>query len=216
MGEQVYVYLDETGVPDFNDASGPIFGIGTATYVGHHGQQLFEGLDLRTRLESKGVQLPKGLHAKNDSWTTRKEVFALIADQAPRFDFSYFTKANAYPYVRLYTTTQFYKLAIFYHLKYTIPQVSGPGDQVFLISGNLQTSGKRGALRAAVTDVCQQIGGGTSRSVTPCIWEAPSSWGIQVADYGLWALHRHLAGTGSDFYNDAVIPSQRSCFAVWR
>jgi hypothetical protein len=216
VSEEVYVYLDETGVPDFSQGSGSIFGIGTATYTGNHGQALFEGLSLRTRLEARGVQLPKGLHAKNDSWTTRGEVFDLIAAQKPRFDFSYFTKANAYSDVQQYSKTAFYKLAIFYHLKFLIPRVSARGDEVYLVSGNLQTSNKRGALRAAVTDVCQQIGGGTSRKVTPCIWEAPSAWGIQVADYGLWALNRHLSGAGSETYERFVQPTTSSCFAVWR
>ncbi|MCW2791957.1 MAG: hypothetical protein JWO76_1055 [Nocardioides sp.] len=63
-----YLYLDETGTLDFENRPGEeYFGVGTAHFEGDHRDAIWEGHQLRVGLEAKGIKLPKGLHAKNDS-----------------------------------------------------------------------------------------------------------------------------------------------------
>ena len=86
-----YVFVIGLDAPD---------GMARPASVWDHGTALWEGLHLRAQLERKGLRLPKGLHAKNDSHSTRDEAFALIARQAPRFDTTFLFKANAYPRIK--------------------------------------------------------------------------------------------------------------------
>lgn len=81
----VYIYADETGDLGYGSKA-PYFGVGTATFNGNHASALWEGFELRTRLEANGVSLQKGLHAKNDAPRTRAEVFATLARQEFRLD----------------------------------------------------------------------------------------------------------------------------------
>lgn len=209
-----YLYLDETGTLDFEARPGEcFFGVGTAHFDGDHGAAIWEGHQLRTTLEAKGIRLPKGLHAKNDSAATRVEMYQLIAQQAPRFDATMLRKANAYPYVQAAGKVRLYKLAVFMHLKYVVPAISSPGDRVFVIVGNLQTTKHRDAIRDAVHDICAQVRG--PRIVVPCIWEAPSSWGIQVVDYLLWRQQRQSEGKTVPTYTDQVAPLRHSARHVW-
>lgn len=54
---------------------------------------------------------------------------------------------------------------------------------------------KTAAMGDAVRNVCSQLA--DERTIVPCIWVAPSSWGIQVADYGLWSAQRISLGRES-------------------
>ncbi|MGH3683206.1 MAG: hypothetical protein ACRDT2_23520 [Natronosporangium sp.] len=92
------------------------------------------------------------------------------------------------------------------------PNVSKPGDRLFVIVGTLQTHNKREAIRTAVVEVCARV---TGRLIIPCIWDAPSSWGIQVADYGLWAAHRRLEGRDSPWFHTCIEPTLRSVLTPW-
>lgn len=208
----LYMYADETGDLGY-DSDAPYFGVGSATYRGDHASALWEGLELRTRLEAKGVRLQRGLHAKNDSRSTREAMFALIAKQAPRFDTTFLRKSAAYPRVVERGPVYLYQQAIYLHFKEILLQVSRPGDEVFLIAGHLQTNAKRDAIYQAVSDVCRQIG--TGRTVVPCVWDAPSSWGIQVADYGLWSTQRDLLGRSGAWHARCIGPTLKSVFLPW-
>ena len=211
------MYADETGDLDFsgNPASAAYFGIGTATFAGSHGSALAQGLELRCALEAVGVELPRGFHAKNDSHRTRAEVFEALRMQAPRFDTTFLAKSGAYPYVQKYDKTRIYKLAVYMHLKWILPRILSPLDSAYVILGSLQTSGKRSAIREAVADVCMQVAGLANTGIAPCIWDAPSSWGIQVADYGLWAVQRDLEGRPCEWLDTCVKPTLASTFMPW-
>lgn len=168
---------------------------------------------MRVGLEAKGIKLPKGLHAKNDSHPTRGDVYAAIATQQVRFDATLLKKSAAYPNVRAAGKVRLYKMAIWLHLKYVIPLVSATGDRIFVIAGHLQTSGHRDAIRHAVDDVCQQ--NAFDRTVVPCIWEAQSSWGIQAADYALWRIQRIAEGKTVPAYSDVIQGQIKSIFRPW-
>lgn len=212
----VYVYVDETGDLDFsgNPRASSRFGLGSAVFRGPHGAALAAGLELRCRLEAEGLSLPRGFHAKDDSHRTRDEVFGLIREQAPRFDVTFLDKERAYPRVREASVTYRYKLAVYLHLKWLIPRVAPVDGTVFVILGSLQTAGKREAVRNAVADVCAQVDLPLAR-VVPCIWDAPSSWGIQVADYALWAAQRDIEGRQCTWFEPCVKPTLASVFHPW-
>lgn len=209
-----YLYLDETGTLDFETRKGEAyFGVGTAHFEGNHAAALWAGHQMRCELESKGIRLPKGLHAKNDSHSTRREVYALIGRQAPRVDITMLRKERAFERVKAGGKVRLYKMAIWLHLKHVVPKVSVAGDRVFLVLGHLQTSSRRDAIRNAVADVCGQLN--YTREVTPCIWEAPTAWGIQVVDYVLWREQRIYEEKSLPAYTDVVKPLVRSSFTPW-
>jgi hypothetical protein len=209
-----YLYLDETGTLDFEERPGEaFFGVGTAHFAGAHGDEIWQGHELRCELESTGVRVQKGLHAKNDSAATRAQVYTLIASQAPRFDSTMLRKANAFPRVREAGKVRLYKMALWLHLKHVVYQISDPGDRIFMVVGHLQTSSRRDAIRQAVMDVCAQTS--FNRQVIPCIWDAPTAWGIQVADYLLWRVQREVEGKTVPGYTDAVASLTTGAFAPW-
>lgn len=208
---RVYMYA-ETGDLGY-DSDTPYFGIGTATYRGKHSQALWAGLELRTELEAKGVRVQHGLHAKNDSRSTRSAMFDVIAQQAPRFDTTFLCKENAYARVQERGPVYLYQQAIYLHFKEILRQVSRPGDEAFVIAGHLQTNAKRATTYHAVQAVCSQIA--TDRAVVACVWDAPSSWGIQVADYALWSTQRVLLGRTSPWHAHCVEPTLKSVFKPW-
>lgn len=215
MGD-VYLYADETGDLDMSGSLGAsrFFGFGTAVFVGGHGRQLWDGMELRCRLERRGVRLPAGLHAKNDSHTTRSEVFSLIGRQAPRFDTTFLLKAKADAEIRAEGPVRLYALAWYLHFTAIAQEISEPGDRLYVIVGSLQTSNKRGAIRQALEGVCKQVG--QDREIVPCIWDAASAWGIQVAHYALWATQRLVEqGRDSPWFERCIKPTLRSVFRPW-
>ncbi len=209
-----YLYLDETGTLDFESRPGEAyFGVGTAHFEGDHRDAIWAGHQLRVGLEAKGIRLPRGLHAKNDSHPTRTAVYAELASQPVRFDATMLKKAAADPRVREAGKVRLYKMAVWLHLKYVIGEIARDGDRVFVVAGHLQTTSHREAIRHAVDDVCDQLT--YSCPVVPCIWEAASSWGIQAADYALWRIQRVVEGKSVPAYTDVIEPNIRSIFRPW-
>lgn len=209
------MYADETGDLDLSGSPGSsrYFGFGTAVFPGEHGSELWDGHQLRCRLEQRGVRLPKGLHAKNDSKATRTEVFSLIRRQSPRIDTTFLLKEKAFPQVRRKGPIRLYQMAWYLHFKEIALRVTSPGDTLFVVVGSLQTSNKRDAIRHALEDVCRQVG--HDRTIVPCIWDAHTSWGIQVADYALWAVQRILEGRACSWYESCVAPILATTFLPW-
>ena len=214
----VYVYADETGNLDYGAKAGAseYFGFGTAVFRDDHPAALWAGMSLRARLaagegERPGVGLPKGFHAVNDTPATRAAMFAEIVDQAPRFDFTYLLKRNARDYVKAAGEMRLYKMAWFLHFKYLAAKVSVKGDTLIVVVATLGTKARQREAELALKDVCEQMG----RKFVLCIWDASTSWGIQVADYGLWAGQRDLEGRTGTWFADYVEPLTASSFTPW-
>ena len=208
------MYADETGDLGLHgeDGSSAYFGIGTATYLGEHGSAIWQGLQLRFSLEGRGLALPKGFHAVNDRNKTRGEVFSLIREQAPRFDSTFLAKDRAYDYVKARGQSYFYKLAWYLHFKEIAARVSSPGDHLYVVASTLQTNRRKNTVREALQDVCAQ--GPVGREITLCVWDGATSWGLQVADYGLWAVQRRRESGNCDWWS-AVEPTMGSEFYPW-
>ncbi len=209
------MYADETGNLDYAPAgkagASDYFGFGTAVFRENHGEHLFGGLQLRAKLETRGLHLPKGFHAVDDSKQTKNEMFDLIREQAPRFDTTFLAKASAYPSVKQKGELYLYKMAWYLHFKEIALQVSNINDDLYVIVGSIATSGRRAQAKAAIKDVCSQV----SRVIYLCNWNSSTSWGLQVADYGLWAVHRSLMGRPCQWFTPCVQPTLQSVFLPW-
>lgn len=139
----IYMYADETGNLDYNlgEGSSRYFGIGTATWVGRHGVDLWQATALRFRHAAAGIECPGGYHA------------------------------------------------------------------------TLGTKARKRAFQKAITDVCEQ-GAPAGCRVVVAHWDSATSWGLQVADYALWAVQRQLE-RGDATWMHAVEPTLLSCFLPW-
>lgn len=212
----IYVYVDETGNLDFDsegkDGQSPYFGFGTATYYGDHGADLFAGLKLRADVERDGLPLPNGFHATADSHTVRNRMFQEVARQAPRFDTTFLRKSAAYPSIRAGGQMRLYKMAWYLHFKEVVNWIStDPNDRITVIAEQFGTKNRAQLAQSALSDVCRQM----NKDIHLSVWDGKSSWGLQVADYGLWAVHRDLQGKRCSWLDPCVKPTLRSTFSPW-
>lgn len=213
------MYADETGNLDYDvekQGASAYFGFGTAVFDRAHPEALWGGLDLRARLtdgegDRPGLQLPKGFHAVNDTPATKAATFAVIREQAPRFDSTFLYKKNAYSSVRAQGEMRLYKMAWYLHFKHVAVKATSPGDTIVVVVATLGTKRKQAEAHAALKDVCAQI----NRKYILCVWDSATSWGLQVADYGLWAMQRRLEGRSGTWYEDYVEPSCASMYTPW-
>lgn len=211
----VYIYADETGNLDYKAAEKPqgkdYFGFGTATYTGEHGDDMFAGMKLRADLERKGLSLSRGFHAIADSWPTRNEVYEHFAGHDFRFDITLLAKSNAYDYVRDRGEMHLYKMAWYLHIKEIAKRVTTKDDTVYIIVGTFGTKQRAEQAKLAVRDVCSKL----DRDITVCVWEAATSWGLQVADYATWAVQRQIYQGPFNHYNNVINPLKTTEFYPW-
>lgn len=211
-----FVYLDESGTLDFgeNVAKGEsvYFGVGSATYPGEHSEVLWDAHVLRASLESRGISIPGQLHAKNDSWETRKQVLSLINSHAPRFDATFLRKDRAQPHIRRAGKTRLYKMAMYLHVKYLCEQVFKKDDSIYLVVANIGTAALKAAAQEGLRDIAAQM----PQEVVLCCWDSASSWGLQSSDYLLWALQREInRKTPIEGHDELVTPLVKSTYFPW-
>ena len=211
----VYMYADESGNLDYNvSASGSrYFAIGTATWTGDPAEHLWQGERMRSGHAEAGVECQRGYHAVDDTRSTRTEVYNVIKDQAPRFDTTFLAKANAYPSVRVRGQAYLYKLAWYLHFKEIARQTTQPGDTLYVAVATLGTASRRTAFKQAIDEVCGQVKP-RLRNVVVAHWDSATCWGLQVADYGLWAVQREVERDDSRWMW-AVQPTLASRFLPW-
>ena len=102
-------------------------------------------------------------------------------------------------------------MAWYLHFKEIATRVSGPDDTLYVIAGTFGTRKRQAEAEAALRDVCNQV----DRQIKLCVWEASSSWGLQVADYALWATHRNLVGRSCHWYDRDIAPVLETTFLPW-
>lgn len=211
-----FVYLDESGSLDFNPPrspdESPYFAIGSVIFKGEHQDIYWDAQVLRFSLEQQGVKIPKQFHAKNDSWTTREQVFSIISDHKPRFDATFLRKENAYESIQRAGKQRLYKQAMFLHVKYLCERVIPPDADIFLVAANIGTNSLRKSAQEGLADISGQM----PQNVTLCYWDSTSCWGLQSADYLLWATHRQIVRPGTmRYYESLVDPLVKSTFFPW-
>ena len=215
----VYVYADETGNLDYSvgkAGASEYFGFGTAVFSDEHSDALWGGTRLRAELAAgengrPGVNLPRGFHAIQDTVPTKIAMFKEIRAQAPRFDSTFLLKRNAQPHVRAEGPMRLYKMAWYLHFKYIAPRISNPGDTLVVVVATFGTKARQAEAEIALNDVCSQV----KRKFVMCVWDASSSWGIQVADYGLWAIQRDLENRPGTWYAEYIEEMCSSRFFPW-
>lgn len=209
----LYIYLDETG--QLEPSGSAYFGLGQATFRGEMGALEWEGTKLRFDLERKGVHLPKGFHAKNDKESTREKVFDLIAKHGPRFDVTLLHKKyipEEYNQAIKIDAITLYFLAWKKHFVYQATYLLKPSDKVFVVAASLSEHPKRqAAATRAIRDVLRRF---PNLDITLCIWDNPTSWGLQVADYGLWAVQRDLTAVYCKHFKK-ISPLLASVYSPW-
>ncbi|MBQ0925919.1 DUF3800 domain-containing protein [Saccharopolyspora endophytica] len=212
----VYMYIDETGNLDLpgKHGSSKYFGFATATFIGDHSRAIWEGMQLRLQLESEGVSLPHGLHAKDDHDATRRRFYDLISSHKPRIETTLLLKKNAYPAVlkrMAKDEMHLYHQAWYLHFQYQARFLLSAEDKVYVIAATLSDhKRKQRAARQALERVCNKF----NVNLTLCTWDSRSSWGLQVADYGAWAVQRKIRTGSSEHYN-LIEPLLYSVFRPW-
>jgi hypothetical protein len=202
----VWIYLDESGTVDFNPSASnsPYFAFGSASTAGDH-LDVFRGY-LIARASRNGVE--NGFHAYNDSAGSKQALFDVMRESDLEFASTFMAKANADPDVVSRPKVWFYKHTLFLHLGAVIPKVSRPGDIVHVVAAHISMDAKRDAVIHAVEDVCSQVA--WRRTVVAHIWKSPTSAGLQMADYALWATQRKIVqGKQCSWYDNVVRPKER-------
>ncbi|WP_208800929.1 hypothetical protein [Microbispora triticiradicis] len=136
----------------------------------------------------------------------------MIAQQGPRLDATFLCKTNAHPSVRE-RQQWLYKLAWHSHFRQIVRQVSAPGDTIYVIAATLTTSRKIMNASEALKDVCRRFA--ADREIVLCVWDAQSAWGIQVADYSLWATQRFLEERPCKWFESHIKPQLCSLLTPW-
>lgn len=193
----------------------PYFGIGTATFIDDHSRQLWEGTELRIQLEREGVRLPQGLHAVNDRRATRHRVIELMLDQSPTLDATLLKKSNAYGSVQRTInddSTALYGYAWRFHFDFLMRYKIPTSADVVVIAGTLGTKKEAKQARKSLEYMCDAHRG--NREITLCVWDAPTSWGLQMADYAAWSSYRVATGVDCPYYK-RLQPLVRSIYRPW-
>ena len=209
----IYVFADETGDLGNNLTGGSqFFGFGTATFTDRTPPNFETAFKLRCEFELMGFGIKEGFHATNDRWSIRNEIFQLIKSQPPRFDFTFLNKENAFPYVKEQGALRLYGLAWWMHFKEIARQVAGPEDVIYSIMGDIQTKAKKREIESIIKDIAEQV---TDRKIVPIIWNSRTSWGLQVADYGLWEAQRRINGEKTEWWEQCIAPNHHTFFRPW-
>lgn len=202
---EFWCFLDETGTPDYDPDSNPYFAFGSAVFEGDHGNAYMDVL--RARASRTGVQ--HGFHASHDSNDTKQCFFECISGMDVRFYATFMAKMRAYPYVMQRGGLWLYKYTLFRHTDDLIRRLWSGAERidVHLVVAKINLSSREKAVWHAVDDVCAQFDRGHVH-VIPHIWDSASSSGLQIADYGLWAIQRHVLSGGlkSGHYNRFISP----------
>lgn len=209
----IYVFADESGDLGYNLETGSqFFGFGTATYLGSSSPSFEASFKLRCALEGEGISLKEGFHANNDRWRIRNKIFELIKNEPVRFDFTFLNKNNAFSDVKARGDLRLYKQAWYLHFKEVARQIAEPNDVVYSVMGDIQTKARKREIESAIKDVAQQV---PNRTIVPIIWSSRTSWGLQVADYGLWEAQRKLNNEKVEWWESCIAPKHATFFRPW-
>lgn len=204
----IFIFADETGDLGYNLISGSKhFGFGTATIFNLEQMVFFDAFRLRCNLEEAGVHIRSGFHAQQDSNYTKQAVFTLIRKQAPRLDFTFLDKQGISGDARLKGDLHLYKLAWFLHFTNLAKSVANANDTIFAITASLKTKAKTLQIREALGHVASEV---PDRRIIPVYWDSSSSWGLQMADYALWAAQRHVLNLSNHWWEKDILPNTRT------
>lgn len=181
-----YLFLDESGNFDFSSKGTRYFTLTTVTLDDCQvGSDLIQ---LRRDLARQDIDLFEQFHASEDRQAIRDRVFASICRHKLRIDVTILDKSLADEHLQK-DPDRFYRLAVYMHLRYLIPELLVEADELLIVCAALGTKRQMQAhldhLRYVIHDVSSvQI------PVRAALWMSATEPCLQVADYCCWAVHR--------------------------
>lgn len=192
---RTYMFTDEGGNIDFRDHNvhggvSRYFALGTATI---HGREALAALDrdlleLRRELAWDGTPHDSYFHATSDPQRIRDAVVGVINQSPVTFDVTLAEKAKIPPPLRS-SAEVFYEHMWRLHLEHVAPQCIGENANVLLVAATFGPRRRRDLFRAAIENAVKHCTSPGSR-VRVAVVPAASEPGVQVADYGTWAVTR--------------------------
>lgn len=209
---EIYIFADETGDLGYTSSSSKYFGFGTVTIHDSLPEILWLGFKLRCELEQLGHELKIGFHAKVDKYAIKKEIFLQASRMNLVYDFTFLNKKNAYQYIIDRGEVGLYKMAWYLHFKFIAQKYLSEDVRLVVIVADIQTKAKKSQLRTALEEVATQFPHVTTSLF---IWSSQSSWGLQLADYGIWAAQRNLLRGYCEFWDLYISKRTESIFFPW-
>ena len=184
---RVCVFADEFGNFDFRRKSGAsrYFGLTTVTFFDDQ-QARADLQQLRFDLAWEGVTHSGPFRATTDQQAIRDRVFEVLKPHNFRVDSTILDKPKSQPDIRP-TRERFYQYAWWLHMKYVVPRIAGPHDDLLVIAASIGTKKGRETFQRGVNDVIQQVAPVTAMTAQ---WPADTDTGLQIADYCCWAIQR--------------------------
>lgn len=159
---KIHVFADESGNFDFSRTPGAsrYFILTTVTMEDCSIGASMMGLRREMALAGDGLTNPE-FHATTDEQAVRNRVFDVLGAHKFRVDATILDKAKAQPSIRP-TSTRFYQMAWYLHMKFVVPRIVSAGDDLLVVSASIGKKAEKAAFHAAVTDVIGQAGRGIS------------------------------------------------------
>ena len=181
-----YLFLDESGNLDFSSKGSKHF---TLTSVSVSSCQVGNDLiELRREMAWTEHELFDQFHATEDQQAVRNMVFDSICKHEFRIDVTILQKSKATEHLST-DPDRFYRLGIYAHLRYVIPQIATQEDALLVVCASLGTRKQQANHLAHLRYVIRSVAPEGSR-VRGVLWTAASEPCLQVADYCCWAVHR--------------------------
>lgn len=194
-----YLFADESGNFDFKDhhrypGASKYFAVGTILFDNEEDRKALarDMLDLRHTMIDNGLPLNGSFHATEDKQAVRDGVFEVLSRNEFKADVTILEKARAQPH--LYSSDdRFFQYAWYFHFKYFARGYFQPDDDLTVMTATLGTKAKQRLFRESVENVISQF---TDFRVKRRVLSHPcaSDFGLQAADYVLWAVMRDVEG----------------------
>ena len=206
MTGRTYVFLDESGNLDFTGRGTPYFVLASLSI--RRPFPWVAALDeLRYDCIERGLDL-EYFHCAYDNRHVRERVFRVLAEhaRAMRLDFIVAEKRGVRPALR--DDARFYTAMLEALLKRVIPLEVSPGRtaEVIVVTDRVPVKTKRRAVEKAARKALAHM------VPKPAAYRllhhaSKSHYGLQVADYCCWAVHRKWRTGESDWFDmlDAAI-----------
>lgn len=213
MSYCVYIFLDEAGNLDFSQAGSAYFVLTSVS--ARRPFPCFGELD-----SYKHDCLEYGLntqyfHCADDNRHVRKRVFDIISANVVDMRIDCMVVEKRKTGLALREPERFYPEMLGYLLKYVVSkELEAGAGEVIVITDTIPVNKKRQAVEKGVQSALAKM---LPRGMKYRILhhESRSHYGLQVADYCCWAIHRKLQ-TGQTMHYDQIKPGLRSEFDIFR
>jgi hypothetical protein len=213
MNHCAYIFLDEAGNLDFS-ANGSRWFVLTSVSM----RRPFTTTDALVGYKHDCLEYglnTEYFHCADDNKHVRGRVFDIITDDMEpiRIDSLIVEKPKTGP--ALQADIRFYPEMLGHLLKYVVPkEIAAGATEVIVITDLIPVNKKRRAVEKGVQRaLAEMLPEGMRYRILH--HSSRSHFGLQVADYCCWAIHRKWQ-TGEADYHARIIPALRSEFEIFR